>query len=304
MMNNVFGNNVGGYAPAYPQQPVKSNQLLTDDQIRVLQQSGQTKENFFNSMTQIDVLKSMCTHKANGRSSVFAVQDGSDDYQCSICGARFKLLYPGTDISQTVKDVKSIIESIKFWYGEIDPDTGGKVYPALAACNQLDNMWKVASDYSSRSYNGVINNQYYNNANSDYNTISQYAQMFGFGNGMQTQWAQPQPGMMPQQPVMPQMQQPGMMPQQPVMPQMQQPGMMPQMPQQPVVPQQPGMMPQQQVGSQQQYTPAGVPAYEPQGYAGASNPIGNVVVGTQPNTGEKKTENVSLNPDNKSDFKG
>lgn len=291
-MDNFYNQTGYGFYPQQPVTPPVTNQLLNPDEIALLRQKAPQKQEFFTAMTPIDALKTKCVHHDNGRGVIRHIGDGV--YECTICGERFKPVEPGTNIEQTIRDMKDIVESIKFYYGGIDPEAGKKIYPAFYILSQIPQMWKVASDYA-KSYAPQQNGPNMQNGYDGFNTISMYNQVFS-GNGMNPYvgnpagFQQPMP-MMQQQPMMyaqaPQYPQP--------MPQMVPNGGYPMPPQA-----NPQMMPQQQP-MQPQYAPVGAPQYRPDQtqpqFAGASNPIGgqvvtnaNVAVPQQPTA----TENVSV----------
>lgn len=271
-MENFYGQTGYGFYPQQAPTPPATNQLLNPEEIALLRQKAPQKQEFFTAMSPIDNLKTKCVHHDNGRGTIRHIGDGV--YECTICGERFKPVEPGTDITQVMSDLKDIVESIKFYYGGIDPEAGKRIYPAFYVLSQIPQMWKVASDYA-KSYAPQQAQPNMQGGYDGFNTIGMYSQVFS-GNGMNPYMANPagfQQPMMPQQypaPMAPQYPAPQMQPQAPMYNQMPQQQPMPPMQQ---YPQQPAPAPQ--------YAPAGMPQYradQAQQFSGASNPIGGQVV--------------------------
>ena len=196
--------------PQQPQ-PVIMRQLLTPDQINLLKENSASRDGFFTPVTRVEEAANMCTHKhANG---AFAVTEpDAEGYRtCTICHTKFRLVEPDDVTIQEVIDWSKrgldLMESIKLYKGDIDPEVGAMVYQASSIIRQFPGMWKNASDYIKRAVNGPQNG---------YNMYQRGPSPMGMFNmlysGMQPMYypqqqvfAQPQPQYVPQQPVMPQM---------------------------------------------------------------------------------------------------
>lgn len=298
--NNYYNNYNGGFYPNQPTQRPVVNQLLNPEEIAFLRSKPQQKTEFFVNMTEADRLSMQNTHHENGRGTLRAIGDGY--YECTIDGTKFKLVPTTADISQTCEDMRNIVETIKFYYGGIDPEAGKKIYPAFYILTQIPNMWKVACKYA-ESYLPRQNPSDYRNEYDNFSAVNMYNQVMtgnmanpymsmygGYQAPQPYQQPQmmPQPQMQPQAPqMMPQYPQPQMMPQQPQAPQM-----MPQMPQ-------PQMQPQgiPQPPQAPQYAPMGMPPYRQdmmngrpqQQYAAASNPIAGAIENTSVSTPAQPT---------------
>ena len=104
MMNNYYYGQqamgqpyYGGYDPSmysyqaygYNSIPTPANQnALTAEEIQILKNARPTSKIEL-SIDRTDVLRSMCTHKDNGRDVVMQVTDGSGDVWCPICNHRW-----------------------------------------------------------------------------------------------------------------------------------------------------------------------------------------------------------------------
>jgi len=246
---------VPGWNQVQPQQvpqapqPIVMRQLLTPDQINLLKENSASRDGFFTPVTRVEEAANVCTHKhPNG---AFAVTDpDADGYRrCTICNTRFRLVEPDDVTIQEViewsKKGLDLMESIKLYKGDIDPEVGGMVYQASSIIRQFPNMWKNASDYIKRAVSGPQNG---------YNMYQRGPSPMGMFNMI---YSGVQPMLYPQQPVMPQYQY--VQPQQPVMPQMvpvqQTPAQQPVQQQVPPQAQAQAQVPQQAVVPQYAYTP-------------------------------------------------
>lgn len=207
-----YPNNGYAYSVARPQPG--NSQVLTQEQVNALKQN----QNEFNmKIDQLDLYRSICTHRDPSTGAMTLTFDGDGNCTCAICGETFRM-FDGTaeDVKKAVDTVKDIMQTTKTLYMDAPRALTENYYQQIALLDKLVGLWK----------HSVNNFAKYENVNSPLNPISGSYSGFGALNtllttpynmyyGQQQMMGQP---MMPQQaPMMAPAA--GIMPQQPMMPQ-------------------------------------------------------------------------------------
>lgn len=206
------------FANPYQQQMVQRdmplNQGITTEEMNMLKERGVQGDQFFKAISKIDETAARCTHKIPGTKQITLGDVDSEGYRtCSICGTRFHAYdldeLTVKEVSEACEKVCNIMESVKLYKGDIDPNIARAIYPVTLIIKQIPNMWKNSSEYM-RQYMNTMGI----GANAYANTVSPYAKYNMMYYGPQAPvFGMPQPGYAPGFPAqMP----PQAMPQQPV----------------------------------------------------------------------------------------
>lgn len=183
-----------GYAQ--PQQTSAAlNNFLTPEQMSEIQQYPQQ---FPTKLTRDEFLRSICTHKANGRIMLEEMNDGQR--HCTICAKDFylfELTTPDETIYGICKNMHDLLQSIKTYLLNA-PDALKDIYMMLAFIEKLPLLWKSAV----KTFEQVSNNTDFGiqNNNAGQDAWQMLGSMFGGGAGFYGQQQVP-PMAMYQQPV-------------------------------------------------------------------------------------------------------
>ena len=127
---------------AAPQnQTVALNNFLTPEQMSEIQQYPQQ---FPTKLTKDEFLRSICTHKANGRITLEQMSDGQ--HHCTICSKDFFLYQldtPDDTIYGICKNMHDLLQSIKT-YMVAAPEALKDIYMMLGFIEKLPLLWKSA----------------------------------------------------------------------------------------------------------------------------------------------------------------
>lgn len=211
MMNNYYYGQqqmgqpyYGGYNPdmySYPAMgytniPTPANQnALTAEEIQILKNARPTSKIDL-SIDRNDVLRSMCTHKDNGRDVVMQVNDGSGDVFCPICGHRWKPeMKTKEEVQELVIELIDQMENAK-WAGDLPTDLTRELFTLIPLLNKYPDIHEYAMNTFNKYYSarGMYNAQ-------DTNVYGMYNSLFGAGMPatgyagapMQGYYGQPQP---------------------------------------------------------------------------------------------------------------
>lgn len=218
MDNNMMNNNYyygqqtmgqpyyGGYDPnmySYPAMgynniPIPANQnALTAEEIQILKNASPTSKIDL-SIDRNDVLRSMCTHKDNGRDVVMQVNDGSGDVFCHICGHRWKPeMKTKEEVQELVSELIDQMENAK-WAGDLPVDLTRELFTLIPLLNKYPDIHEYAMNTFNKYYSA---RGMYNAA--DTNIYGMYNSLFGAGAPATGYMGAPMQGYygQPQQPV-------------------------------------------------------------------------------------------------------
>jgi len=163
--------------------PMQFNQGITAEEENQLKERNQQGQNqFFRPIQKIEEIASRCTHK-HGNTIALSDVDSEGYRTCSICGARFHAYnldeITPKEVEQLCNKVVDVMESVKLYKGDINPNIARVIYPATLIIKQIPGMWRNATDYI-RTYmgNGGMNGYTYND------TISPWAKYNMLYNNM------------------------------------------------------------------------------------------------------------------------
>lgn len=154
---------MGGYY--YQQQPVnlpRQNNILTDDEIKELQNKQDT---FMWDLTNREYLEAICTHRKPGGMEDSLVDDGDGYVRCTICGQRFRILPDSTSMEEIVDSIEKvcdIVQTIKLMYVDLPASAGKDIYPIIPSMKKLSQLFQMAAKDAAKY---ETNNWGYNNNN-------------------------------------------------------------------------------------------------------------------------------------------
>ena len=143
-MFNQFNQNFGFYPQAgmqYNQMPTaKMTQVLTPEQIKQLRT---TSSQFSLQVDPIEITRSLCTHKDNGKIAVLDNGDGT--VTCSVCGARFKLVdWETTQVQEATNMFLDILQSIKTYYLDIPESYVTEYFKMIPLLEKVPKFFELA----------------------------------------------------------------------------------------------------------------------------------------------------------------
>ena len=329
-----YGFGGAGYTMAQPGAPFNNpapnmpmRVILTPEEAQFLKENYGTKDGFYVPPDKREEIASRCVHKYPNGQIALSGPDANGERECQVCHERFHLYEPDEvsqeEVERHFKITNDLLQTIKTYKGDIDPEIGRSIYPYNTILKQGGRMWKNAIAYITRMGGGPTFGYNTGMAPSAlYNTIAAGGYVYPNNGQMYPypvdQFGNPIP-VAPQAPFMP-----------PVNPQQAAPQYAPQyaapqqMPQAPVAP--PYQAPQapqaQPQVAPQYYNPNVIPGYVPYGmapqpqapvgYAQTANPIGHVQAQQMAAPQEQqapaaapKTTTVRMkSPDEESNFKG
>ncbi len=191
MMNNYYYGQqamgqpyYGGYDPSmnsYPAMgynsiPTPANQnALTNEEIQMLKNARPTSKIEL-SIDRMDVLRSMCCHKENGKDVVMQVNDGSGDVWCPICQRRWKPdMKTKEEVQELVAELIDQMENAK-WAGDLPTDLTRELFTLIPLLNKYPDIHEYAMNTFNKYYSarGMYNAQ-------DTNIYGMYNSLFGAG---------------------------------------------------------------------------------------------------------------------------
>lgn len=163
-------------AYGYNNIPTPANQnALTAEEIQILKNARPTSKIDL-SIDRNDVLRSMCTHKDNGRDVVMQVNDGSGDVFCPICGHRWKPdMKTKEEVQELVAELTDQMENAK-WTGDLPTDLTRELFTLIPLLNKYPDIHEYAMNTFNKYYSarGMYNAQ-------DTNIYGMYNSLFGAG---------------------------------------------------------------------------------------------------------------------------
>ena len=195
---NGYDPNMYSYpAMGYTNMPAPANQnALTAEEIQILKNARPTNKIDL-SISREDVLRSMCTHKDNGRDVVVMLSDGSGDVFCPICQKRWKPdMMTKEEVQELVSKLADQMENAK-WTGDLPVDLTRELFTLIPLLAKYPEIHEYAMNTFNKYYSarGMINAQ-------DTNIYGMYNSLLGAGIPS-TGYAAPMQGYygQPQQPV-------------------------------------------------------------------------------------------------------
>ena len=175
----------GAYDPnayAYPAMgynnniPTPANQnALTAEEIQALKNARPTSKIEL-SIDRIDVLRSMCCHKENGRDVVLMVNDGSGDVYCPICQKRWKPdMLNKEEVQELVSKLVDQMENAK-WTGDLPTELTRELFTLIPLLIKYPDIHEYAMNTFNKYYNA---HGMYNAA--DTNIYAMYNSVLGTG---------------------------------------------------------------------------------------------------------------------------
>ena len=175
----------GTMAPGMPyatgasqQQSAVLNNFLSPEQMSEIQQYPQQ---FPTKLTKDEFLRSICTHKANGRITLEHTQDGQ--HHCTICAKDFFLFDLNTSdevIYGICKNMHDLLQSIKTYLLNA-PDALKDIYMMLGFIEKLPLLWKSAVKTFEQASNATA---FGLQQNYNQDSFQMLGAMFGGGGGM------------------------------------------------------------------------------------------------------------------------
>ena len=194
MDNNMMNNNYyygqqtmgqpyyGGYDPnmfgyqayGYNNIPTPANQnALTAEEIQMLKNTRPSSKIEL-SIDRTDVIRSMCTHKENGKDVVMQVNDGSGDVWCPICNRRWKPdMKTKEEVQELVTELIDQMENAK-WAGDLPTDLTRELFTLIPLLNKYPDIHEYAMNTFNKYYSA---RGMYNAA--DTNIYGMYNSLFG-----------------------------------------------------------------------------------------------------------------------------
>lgn len=184
-------NNYNGFGPQVAQ-PIKN--ALTDEQIKMLQQTG---SNFSLGLTEKDVLRAKCTHRQpDGMRDSLTYDPNTGRVRCTICGYEFKPIDASTDIGaidDAASTIIDILQTIKLLFPTLPPDAVGEYFQIIPLIEKIPNLFKISAQEALKNDVNL-----YNYSSNNMGGAAMFANlMSAFGNGFMNpqQYAQPNPYM-------------------------------------------------------------------------------------------------------------
>lgn len=164
---DVYGQNPYAFpAMGYNNIATPANQnALTAEEIQILKNARPTSKLEL-SIDRNDVLRSMCTHKDNGRDVVIQVNDGSGEVYCPICGKKWKPdMKTKEEVEELVSELLNQMENAK-WTGDLPVDLTRELFTLMPLLGKYPDIHEYAMNtfnkyYSQRGmYNAADTNVY------------------------------------------------------------------------------------------------------------------------------------------------
>lgn len=184
---NGYDPNMYSYpAMGYTNMPTPANQnALTDEEIQILKNARPTSKIEL-AIDRNDVIRSMCTHKDNGRDVVMQVSDGSGDVFCPICGARWKPdMKTKEEVEALVAELLDQMQNAK-WAGDLPVDLTRELFTLMPLLKKYPDIHEYAMNTFNKYYSA---RGMYSAA--DTNIYGMYNSLFG-ANTPATGYAAPQ----------------------------------------------------------------------------------------------------------------
>lgn len=192
---------MGGYQyQGMPQQPVtKFNNPLNAEQIKKLMQTG---EQFTVSITEDQMLRSVCNHRnPEGTGDALVYDQATGVARCQICGYEFKPIDPDVkpeDIKDKILDIIDVLQTIKLMYIDLPPEAAFQYFPIIALLEKAPQLFEFAVKNMAKheSVNWQWNNRNMNAINMLNNLQNMFGAGFSFGGQPQQTMGTGMPNMM------------------------------------------------------------------------------------------------------------
>ena len=177
-------------AMGYNNIPVPANQnALTEEEIKILKNTRPVSPITI-ALDRTDVLKSICTHKDNGRDVVMQLNDGSGMVYCPICHAKWVPdMKNKEEVSELVAQLLDQMQNAK-WAGDLPVDLTRELFTLMPLLQKYPEIHEYAMNtfnkyYSARSmYTAADTNLYgmYNSlfTSTPYGAAPQYQPAQGY----------------------------------------------------------------------------------------------------------------------------
>lgn len=130
----------GNFYNPQPQRQPKLTQPLKQEDIKKLRNNGDA---FSLKVTDIDLLKSYCTHKNNGAIVLQQTADGK--VFCPICGETFNLVDASEEAVQgIVSDINDVMQTVKTYYVDMPEQTIMHYFQMMPLINKLPKLYELA----------------------------------------------------------------------------------------------------------------------------------------------------------------
>ena len=195
---NAYDPNMYAYpAMGYNNIPTPANQnALTAEEIQMLK-NARPSNKIELSIDRMDVLRSMCCHKENGKDVVMQVNDGSGDVWCPICNHRWKPdMKTKEEVQELVNELIDQMENAK-WTGDLPTDLTRELFTLIPLLNKYPEIHEYAMNTFNKYYSA---RGMYNAA--DTNIYGMYNSLFGAGAPATGYAGAPMQGYYGQQPAM------------------------------------------------------------------------------------------------------
>lgn len=125
----------------YTQMPVaKMTQVLTPEQIKQLRT---TSSQFSLQVDPIEITRSLCTHKDNGKIALMDNNDGT--VTCSVCGARFKLIdWELPQVQEVTNMFIDVLQSIKTYFLDIPESYVTEYFKMIPLLEKVPKFFELA----------------------------------------------------------------------------------------------------------------------------------------------------------------
>lgn len=174
---NAYDPNMYAYpAMGFNNIPTPANQnALTAEEIQMLK-NARPSNKIELSIDRMDVLRSMCCHKDNGKDVVMQVNDGSGDVWCPICQRRWKPdMKSKEEVQELVTELIDQMENAK-WTGDLPTDLTRELFTLIPLLNKYPDIHEYAMNTFNKYYNA---RGMYSAA--DTNIYGMYNSLFGAG---------------------------------------------------------------------------------------------------------------------------
>ena len=197
-----------GYV-AQPQQPITFNNPLTKEDEQLLKNKSNALQFV---ISDLEMAKSICTHKDNGRVTI--VPAGDDKVTCTKCGETFTLTQGDQQAVEAACELMvNILQTLKTYWLSVPTEVARNLYPIIPLIQRIPNVYNIAMRDFNKLFN--VNNLTEVNGMQGFNMFNNivgggYGYNPMMGGYMQQQYMQAQPQMVQQQPMYQGMQAPMM----------------------------------------------------------------------------------------------
>lgn len=168
----MYAGNYNAYTPQPVQAPQNVN-ALTNEEIQSLKASRPSNAIDIN-VTNDDVLRSMCTHKYNGRDVVQSLNDGSGDVWCPICNERWnQSTLEKEELQSLIDKLISQMQNAK-WIGDLPVNVAREYFQIIPLLKKYPEVQR----YAMSNFNKYFNQNPYGNVQ-DASIYGIYNSLFG-----------------------------------------------------------------------------------------------------------------------------